>query len=415
MKIVHVEDFIHPDAGYQVNLLARLQVKDGHDVSIVTGEMDQIPGYLADFFGRDNIPARDERFFRETGAKIYRVPLISFYSGRAIFYPRLFKAVEGLNPDVVFVHGEDTLTGMRFLLRYSNLKYPIVFDCHSLEMGSINKLKHVFRFVYRRVFTPIILKKNIPLIRIADVDFVERNFGIPLSHTVLLSLGTDTDHFRPNAESRRKFCEENNISPEAFIALYAGKLDVTKGGKVLGETIRRKLVSSKGREIVFVVIGNTDGEYGRQVEETFKLSENRIIRLPTQRYFDLARYYQSVDLAMYPKQCSMSFFEAQSCGLPVLFEINEINTQRATHGNAITFEPDNVDDYRAKLLELADMPADKYAHMRENARQYILDNYDFVPVARRYTEVLAKAVEQFKVSNSGRPALAMMGTARKGI
>lgn len=413
MRIVHVEDFIHPDAGYQVNLLARLQVKDGHEVAIVTGELDKIPSTLTKFFGTDNIKARDERFFRETGARIVRVPLYGFYSGRAFFYRRIFKVVDDLKPDVVFVHGEDTLTGMRFLLKHSRLNYPLVYDCHSLEMGCVNRFKSVFRFVYKRTFGPMIVRNNIPLIRVVDTDFVEKHFGIPLSHTVLLSFGTDTDHFKPNSESRRKFCEENGIPQEAFIALYAGKLDVSKGGKLLSDTIRKKLVSPKGREIVFVIIGNTDGDYGRQVEETFKASENRIVRLPTQRYFDLAYYYQSVDLAMYPRQCSLSFFEAQSCGLPILFEVNEINTQRASHGNAVTFTPNSVEDYRAKLLALADMPADEFGKMRQNARKFILDNYDFVPVARKYTEVLAKAVQQFKAKRLRGAAQIHAGTARE--
>jgi hypothetical protein len=43
MKIVHIEDFLHPDAGYQLNSLAPLQRAQGHDVTIVTGELDKIP------------------------------------------------------------------------------------------------------------------------------------------------------------------------------------------------------------------------------------------------------------------------------------------------------------------------------------------------------------------------------------
>src|SRR6185369_1239178 len=127
-----------------------------------------------------------------------RVPLIGFYSGRAIFRPSLFKTVAALNPDVVFVHGEDTLTGMLFIRFAKRLKYPLVLDCHMLEMASQNRFRKFFRAFYRRFITPIILRENIPLIRVVDSVYVQKCLGIPLSHTDLLSFGTDTTHFKPN-------------------------------------------------------------------------------------------------------------------------------------------------------------------------------------------------------------------------
>src|SRR5690349_19722133 len=119
MRIVHIEDFVHPDAGYQVNLLSRLQVRQGHEVYVVTGELDKVPTVYTQFFGKDNIEARDRRCLETTGVKIIRIPLLGWYSGRAIFYPRIFKVVDDLRPDVAFVHGEDVLTGMLYILRSS--------------------------------------------------------------------------------------------------------------------------------------------------------------------------------------------------------------------------------------------------------------------------------------------------------
>lgn len=38
MKIVHVEDFFHPDAGYQINILPKYMAKMGHEVVVITSE-----------------------------------------------------------------------------------------------------------------------------------------------------------------------------------------------------------------------------------------------------------------------------------------------------------------------------------------------------------------------------------------
>jgi glycosyltransferase involved in cell wall biosynthesis len=400
MKIVHVEDFIHPNAGYQINMLGRLQAQQGHQVDIVAGEMDKFPDILKEFFGTTDIPEHDERFRRETGARIHRIPLHGFYSGRAIFHPfKLFRQVRRLDPDVVFVHSEDTLTGILFILFSRWLSYPLVLDCHMLEMASVNPYRAYFRKFYRTFVTPIILKRKIPLIRVADSDYVEKCFGIPLSHTHYLPLGTDTELFQPNSEMRQKVREQLGLSPDAFVVLYAGKLDPDKGGKFFSEALLKKLRCATGRPLEFVIIGNAVGEYGRTVEENFAASENRIIRLPTQRYPDLANFFQAADVAAFPRQCSMSFFQVQACGLPVLFEENEINNIRVSSSNAFTFRPGSIDSFRERLLWLASQSASAHAACSRAAREYALAGYDFVAIAKQYTEVLRIEAEKWKSRN----------------
>jgi glycosyltransferase involved in cell wall biosynthesis len=393
MKIVHIEDFIHPDAGYQVNLLSRLQARDGHDVTIVTAELDKVPSFLTTFFGKDNIKEKDAAFERETGVRIIRLPLITWYSHRAFFYPSIFNVVDDLQPDIAFVHGEDSLTGMRFIWRSSKLGYPIVLDCHMLEMASVHRFREAFRAFYRLFVTPTILKNNIPLIRVVNSDFVEKCLGIPLSHTDLLALGTDTTYFTPDPNAAKRLRSEYGFSNDSFLVLYAGKLDVNKGGQFLADALIEPLTSARGRRVEFLIVGNADGDYGAKVEAAFAQSRNKIVRLPTQKYVDLPRYYAGVDLALFPRQCSLSFFEVQSCGVPVLFEENEINAQRAGHGNAILFRPQDVSDLRQKILELADMSPEQRRAMSDNARRYVLNNYDYLPISRQFTKVLQRAVD----------------------
>jgi glycosyltransferase involved in cell wall biosynthesis len=396
VKIVHIEDFIHPEAGYQVNLLSRLQVRQGHDVVVVTAELDRIPETLTAFFGRENIAAKDEAFHRRTGVRILRVPLIGFYSGRAIFSRKLFGLVDSLKPDVAFIHGEDTLMGIQFIMRARKLAYPIVLDCHMIEMASENRLRHAFRFFYRYVVTPRILKGEIPLIRVVDVDYVEKCLGIPLAKTILLSFGTDTDYFRPDEEARREFRKARGIDEGAFVVLYAGKLDASKGGQFFAESIRERIDLGEGKSPVFVVVGNAAGEYGKEVEALFSASQNRVLRFPTQPYLDLVGFYQAADLALYPRQCSLSFFEAQSCGLPVLLEDNEINVQRVRFKNGLLFAPEDIGDVRAKIRLFAEMGEGEFRAMKDNARKFVLGSYDYVPIARKFTDVLENEVAKFR-------------------
>ena len=394
MHIVHIEDFIHPDAGYQVNLLARLQVLQGHSVTIVTAEMEKIPDYLTGFFGKQEILARDERFFSETGARIVRLPILGWVSGRALYRPGMFKLINELNPDVLFVHGESTLTGMLFIWRRIWNSTPMILDSHMLEMASVNPFRQVFQWFYRAAVAPVVRWKSIPLVRVVDSDYVQACLGIPLSQTRLLSFGTDTAYFSPDESVRHNFREQNSIGDQDFVVLYAGKLDRHKGGLFLAEAIKNKFELPSGRRIVFVVVGNCVGEYGCRVESEFSGCENFIIRFPTQRYLDLSKFYQAADVAVYPAQCSMSFFEAQACGLPVLFENNEINAARAEHGNALLFESGDVTGFRDRIGELASLPLTEYKKMSVAAREFVYANYDFVPIAGEFTELLQQQLDE---------------------
>lgn len=240
MRFVHVEDFVHPNAGYQINLLTRLQVQQGHEVIIVAGELDKIPVFLTSFFGKDNIEEKDRKFEEETGVKIIRHPLYAYYSGRAIYKPGLHKLIKSLNPDVLFIHNEDTVMGMKLLWDYKKMNVPYVLDCHMLEMASENRFRDFFRLFYRKFVTPVILKNNIPLIRVVDTDFVQKHYNIPLSKTKLLSFGTDTDFYKPDSKIKEAFRKELGIDNTDFVVIYAGKMDPAKGGEFLAESLKEK-------------------------------------------------------------------------------------------------------------------------------------------------------------------------------
>ena len=85
MKIVHIEDYFHPEAGYQINIVPKYMAQMGHEVTVITSEMDKIPEHLTSFFGRDNIEYYDRLYTEKYGVKIVRIPLKGFVSGRAIF------------------------------------------------------------------------------------------------------------------------------------------------------------------------------------------------------------------------------------------------------------------------------------------------------------------------------------------
>ena len=393
MRIVQIEEFFHADAGYQVNILAKYFVKEGHEVYVVVAEMDKMPDELTSFFGKDKIAESDREYEEKYGVKIIRVPIKAYFSGRAIFDLSLFKIVDSLKPDVVFVHGNDTFTGMQYILKSRFLHYPIVSDSHMLEMASVNRFSRYFRKFYKFSITPIIKWQHIPIIRTQDDDYVERCLGIPLANCPWISYGSDMMLFHPDEEVKNNFRKKYGISKDAFVAVFAGKLIESKGALLLAQAFKDSF--NTDREVVLIAVGNTVGDYGKTVENTFNESKNTVLRFPTQKYEELAKYYQAADIAVFAKQCSLSFYDVQACGLPVISENNNINVDRCSHDNGLCFESDNVEDFRNKIQILINLSKDEFAHMSKNSLDFVLSEYDYGKKANEYLSVIEEKVDDW--------------------
>lgn len=393
MRVVNIEDFFHPNAGYQINILSKYMANKGIETYIVTSDMERVPENLTSFFGKDNIDFYDKEYERTTGVKVIRVPVWRFVSSRAIFKKELFRIVDELSPDILYVHGNDTFVGMRYIWKQQKLKYALITDSHMLEMASVNRFNKLFRKFYKHFFTPRIVKNNLTVIRTQDDPYVNKCLGIPLTQAPWISYGSDTLLFYPDRSIKKQFKKKNHISKDAFVILYAGKLDEAKGGLFLAETIQEKF--HEKREIVFVIVGNTSGEYGRKVDATLKKSQNRILRFPTQQYSDLAYFYKSADLMIFPKQCSLSFYDAQACGVPVISENNNINATRCSHGNGSVFVPGNQEDFRLKIQKYIAMDFQEYHTIQRNAYEYIKTYYDYDEKANEYINEIKKAMVFF--------------------
>lgn len=382
MKIVYIIDFFHPDAGYQDNILSKYWAQSGNEVIVFTSEIKKIPSGLTKFFDCTNIEAKDRKFEEKNQVQILRIPIIAYKSGRSIYSREIFKQIKRIGPDIIFVNGNDTLIGIQLTLKNRKAPYALVLDSHMLEMASENPYRNLFRFFYRKFITPIIIKENIPVVRTQDDAYVEKNLGIPLDRCPLISFGSDTLLFHPDNDQKIKFRKENNILKEEFVVLYAGKLSKNKGADILAEAVGEEI--TKKRNVIFIIVGNSTGEFGKFVEKSLKKAKNRVIRFPTQKYENLCGFYQAADIAIFPKECSLSFYDVQACGLPVVFENNDVNISRSQHGNAVVFDSGDAKDLIRKIRMFAEMEIDEFSSYSKNSENFILDGYQYKDKAEEY-------------------------------
>lgn len=393
MNIVQIEDFFHPEAGYQVNVLSKYFANFGHRVTIVTFELDSFPKYLTDFFGKDKIEEKDVYFEKKYGVKIIRLPVKKYISGRVVFDGRqMIKTIKEVEPDVLFVHGNDTYSGIWTTLNRKKIDSAIIMDSHMVDIASKNKFSSAFKWYYRHFITPIIKKNNIHVIRTADDDYVSRCLGIPLEQAEHISFGADTMLFHPDENIRREYREKNKIEEEEFVILYAGKLDEAKGGEFLASITDLEFA----KKIVFLIIGSAIGDYGDNLEKRFANSKNRIIRFETQKYIDLYKYYNLADLAVIPKQCSLSLYDMNASGLPVLAEDNSINCSRLSHNNGWTFKSGNLEDVKKCIDKIIKLDRVEYCNIKRKTSEWINNNYNYEIQAKKYEEMLFRVRKEFE-------------------
>ncbi len=393
MRILHIDETFHPGYGYHTNPLAKFQQRQGNEVYIITPTKDYLYPVYKDFndFGA-NLEIDDKLYMNSTGVTIIRVPAKGYFMNRLVYGKEIFQVVEDIKPDVLYVHCVETLTAMRFLWKCP--EYPMMFDSHMLAMASHNKFAKAYEFIYKKVFTRIIRKKHFYVIRTQDDDYVNNHLGMPKELTPFISFGTDTILFCPSTEVRTKFREKLGIEQDEFVVIYTGKLVPDKGGKLLAETFRKKFEIPT----TLICVGKPlDNEYGHEVQQILDESENRVIMFPTQRYIDLAPFYQMSDLSVFAKQCSMSFYDAQACGLPVLSENNNVNVDRCSHHNGDNFVAGSVEDFRAKIMKFAAMSKEEREEYSRNALAFIKSGYDYADIARQYTDYLQKSIEEQKM------------------
>lgn len=394
MRILHIDETFHPNFGYHCAPLSKFHALQGHEVFVIAPEAKYIyPVYHA--FGEygDNINYDDKMFEDSTGVKIIRVCAKGYIANRLIYkYSELLEAIERVNPDVIMVHCVETITAVFVLYMLKN-KYPLLFDSHMLSMASTRKYVKVYEKLYKMLVSSLIIKKGYTVITTQDDDYITSHLGIPKQQTKFVSFGTDTDLFCPNESARRKFLFDNDLPEDTFVIVSTGKMSESKNGKLFANVVSKKF--NTNRTVVIIVVASFSGEYEKEVETILKDGKNKVIYFPVQQYINLPWFYQIADVVVFASQCSMSFYDAQSCGTPVISEYNNVNIQRNSYNNGFCFLPGDEISFYDTIDKLINMDEVDYLKMRDNSRELIVSQYDYKDIAKVYSDLLFEEYNKF--------------------
>ena len=182
-------------------------------------------------------------------------PGSSHFNG--IINPGLINAIEEWKADAILVYGWAFKSHLK-LLRYFKGRLPVFFRGDSTLLADTdNGIKKIIR----RIFLTWVYKHIDGAFYVGTHnEAYYRSAGLPSSHLFKAPHAIDNNKFKhiDREGSRKLFRQKNNIPEEAFVFLFAGKLEPNKDPFLLGEAFEN--MKNAGCHLVFVGSGVLEAE-----------------------------------------------------------------------------------------------------------------------------------------------------------
>jgi glycosyltransferase involved in cell wall biosynthesis len=348
VKIVHVEDFFDPEAGYQVNEMVMVSKDYDIDSYIITSNSMKA-------FHKNLSPEKDREFEAKTRSTVIRLPVIFEYSRRLIL-KGLFGKIRELNPDLVFFHGIGDFKDLQLFGQRPN--YVVVRDCHMSWVAARNRFRRVFYALYRRTFAPVINKtdryKVIFATSLEAVDYL-KHIGISDPKIEYLPLGFNPSTMYYDQMARFEVRNSYGLQDDDILISYIGKFDFFKRPDLLIDIIKLLGIEfAKERKLALLFLGPKDEQYEKFFNE--KLSQLRGLKCIVDGYkpfSHLYKYFSASDICVFPKETTLSSIHAQVCGCRVLMENHKANQERALD-EVYLYQPDNLNEAASRLRRLVE-------------------------------------------------------------
>ena len=400
MKIAFVTQFFSKGMGYTENMLPKYLSILGHEVLVLSSDLQvygNSPEYESNYksyLGNASCNLGDQM---QEGFLLRR---LNHYSIKNyIGLVGLDEAIREFAPDVVQFNQAAGLDTFKTLIRWNNFFCPIFTECHQHKSIAKNYLQNmnffsIFKkFVYflTRTFPSWLAHKRVEkCFAIAPdcLNVANTNYGIPKDKLVLLPLGTDTETFYPcNSENeqadRLKLRKSFGVSENEILVIYTGRFTSNKDPLILAKAINK--IQKKNIPYKAIFVGS--GEQGNKIS---LLNGCIVTNFQTQK--KLASIYRAADIAVWPREESMSMLDAAASGLPLIVS-NEMGEQARIQGNGLTYIDRNIDSLVEILLKMFDKSVRQ--KLGNEGRKKMLISFSWVKHAKVRIEYYKKSISTF--------------------
>lgn len=381
MKIIHVClacSYVE-GWGYQENILPKMHRQMGYDVTVITSDYA---------FNNKFEPIKKDRreYVNSDGVNVFVLDRDNSYAGiRLKNYKGLYEQLQKEKPEIVFVHGGQSIT-LKDVLRYcSESNATLYIDQHGDYYNTpVNTIK---KKIIHKIIFKYWMQKAVPYtskfwgVTPWRCQYLHEVYGIPEEKIGLLVMGGDDDyiHFDELPELRINIRKQLDISNEDFVIITGGKIDRTKNIHLLIRAVQR-LNNNKIKIIVF-------GQPSTDIEdEICNLSKHPAVRnigwIESTRVYD---YYLASDLAFFPGTHSVLWEQAAACGIPLVVKDWEGMHHLDVGGNCRFVQAESEDEYLNIIQEIVN-DKDTYDQMKNIATSKAVKEFSYKEIAKRAIE-----------------------------
>jgi glycosyltransferase involved in cell wall biosynthesis len=207
------------------------------------------------------------------------------------------------------------------------------------------------------------------------VEVATRYYGVPQRMTKLQSLGTDTLLFRPaetpeEVVTRVAMRQAAGLGAGDVLCIYTGRFSKDKNPLILARAID-KLVADGHTNFHGLFVGE-----GEQKQEILGCRHTQVRAFA--QHLELAKLYQMADVAVWPRQESMSMLDAAATGLPLVVSA-DIGENERVAGNGCVYRENDVTDMARALLSLGD--ATERSRMAAHGREKMARDFSWMSIA----------------------------------
>lgn len=382
MKIIHLVSYFQPQLGYQEYFLAREHRKMGHDVTVITSDRYfPYPDY-----DKTNRPILGDRIVgagvsEYENIKIIRLPIRMELNCRP-WLVGIEEQVKKIQPDIIISHSIGTFSSLRVARLKPSLNFKLVVDDHMLWSEENNSF--LARLYYAFFDFKKILKQADRVVGVADecVEYIVKKYKFPRNRVEMIPLGANTDLFQRNTEGGISFRKKQGIDLQKVLITYTGKLTYLKGPHNIIAAIARIKEQVEGK-LALLFVGNAETEYVDFFENELKKVSDYvdIHRMPAVKNTELVEIYSATDIAVWPRQASMSMIEAMSCEVPII--CCDFLTERYKNNNGIPIKEDDIEDLANALLKLIENPFLRH-EMGKNGQDLVQKEFNWRVIAEKF-------------------------------
>jgi glycosyltransferase involved in cell wall biosynthesis len=406
MKIAYICQYFVPEPSapsVRISELAQEWVKDGHEVTVLTGMPNHPNGIVLDEY-RGKIIA-DEKIADVNVLRswLYATPnegiLRKTLSHLSFMISTVMLSLPRLNKiDVIIVSSPTFLSAFAGLFISKMRRVPFVFEVRDLWPAifvDLGILSNVFlirvlesweMFLYTQAALVVTVTKSF------RNKLIER--GLPAEKIAVVSNGAAVNRFNPG-DKNDHVRSDLGISSK-FVVSYIGAHGISQGVA----TIMEAATTLKYRDdIVFMLVG--DGAMKKDMV-TMKNDHNlhNVVMLPAQSKERIPDLYCASDVCIVPLRDIPLFdsfvpskmFEIMSCGIPIIGSVNgEAREILELSGSAMIISPESVSELADSILWMVENPQ-KRRIMGTSGRTFVCEHYDRTMLAKKYVNYLKRIV-----------------------